>query len=126
MKTIMFSALALSLAAGGALAQPANPDANSDGRITLGEYQAFTWRQWLQRTDTNRDGQISRQEVATAAGPRGAMLGMIWGRWDTNRDNMLGRSEVDVLSQQGFRRTDTNRDGVVDAAEVAAARRNQR
>jgi hypothetical protein len=122
LKKSLAIALALSLVATAALAQPANPDTNGDGRITLAEYQTFSWRQWLQRADGNRDGQISRAEVATAAGARAPMLGMIWGRWDTNRDNMLSRAEVDVLSTQGFRRTDSNRDGVVDSAEAAAAR----
>ncbi len=122
MKTAILAA-ALTLAAGtAAIAQPAFPA----GDITLAQYQAVSWQRWLARADGNHDGRIAKAEVAAAAGPRGSMIDLIWGRWDTNHNNFLDRAEVDVISAQGFRRADTNHDGKVDMAERAAAQANQR
>ena len=119
-------ALAVMLLAGAASAQPRpgpNPaDTNHDGRITLQEYQAFSWNAWLQRADANRDGRLSKAEVRGSLGARGMMLDMFWGRIDPNHDDFVSRSEADAFFATSFARADTNHDGAVDPAEAAAAR----
>lgn len=128
MKSVMLAVAASLLAASVAAAQtpPPSPDLNHDGRVTAQEFKTGNWMGWLGRTDSNHDGRIAKAEVARAAGPRGAMLDMVWGRWDTDHDNFLSRGEIDTLAMQSFQRIDTNHDGVLDAAELAAARRNRR
>ena len=119
----VFLAAAIGLLATSAAAQPAgNLDANGDGRVTLQEYQAFSYARNLARADTNHDGKISKAEAAASLGARGAMINMVWGRLDTNHDDFLTRPELDAMSASGFHRADTNHDGVLDAAEVAALR----
>jgi 5-hydroxyisourate hydrolase-like protein (transthyretin family) len=125
MKSVLL-ALAFATAATAAIAQVPSPDTNHDGRVTLPEYQAFSWARWLERADTNHDGRISKAEVSVVAGARAPMLGLFWGRMDTNHNDVLDRAEVDAMSLNGFHRADTNHDGVVDAAEMAAARARQR
>jgi hypothetical protein len=116
-------ALAAMLLATAASAQPRpSPDTNHDGRITLPEYQTFSWNAWLQRADTNHDSRMSKAEVRASLGARGLMLDMFWGRIDPNHDDFVTRPEADAFFATNFARADTNHDGAIDQAEAAAAR----
>lgn len=128
MKPVMLAVAAGLLAATAASAQtpPPSPDLNHDGQVTAQEFKTGNWVGWLGRTDSNHDGRIAKAEVARAAGPRGAMLDMVWGGWDSDHDNFLSRAEIDAMSMRRFQQLDTNHDGTLDAAEIAAARRNRR
>jgi hypothetical protein len=125
-KSVTLSLAAMLLAASTAAAQPQpSPDTNRDGRITLAEYQTFSWNLWLQRADRDHDGRLAKGEVRASLGARGMLLDAVWGRLDTTRDNVLSRQESDAFFAQQFQRADTNHDGVIDQAEVAAARRRR-
>ena len=110
------------LSAGAALATDPTPDLNSDGRVTLPEYQAFGYSR-MAIVDTDHDGRVSKPEMRSRLGARGFMLDAFWGQLDLNRDGFLTRPEIDRLSDDGFRRADINRDGILDSAELAASRR---
>ena len=128
MKTVLLAVAASLLAVTAAAAQtpPQSPDLNHDGVVTAQEFKTGNWMGWLARTDGNHDGRIAKSEVAHAAGPRGAMIDMVWGGWDTDHDNFLSRGEIDAMAMRRFQQLDTNHDGALDAAEMAAARRNRR
>ncbi|MBY0519536.1 MAG: EF-hand domain-containing protein [Sphingomonas sp.] len=117
----------------------AKVDANKDGAVSLDETLAAAKARFAKH-DANGDGKISEQE-ATAwrqqhhdrkmarGGPEGGRRG--WGgpggpggpggmlmRLDADRDGKLTRAEFDMP----FDRIDSNRDSVVDATEMQAAR----
>ncbi|MFO1015722.1 MAG: hypothetical protein U1E50_18360 [Caulobacteraceae bacterium] len=113
----------LSLTPAAAMAADPVIDANGDGKVSLPEYQAFSYQRSMQRADTNRDGKISKDEAKKAGGAPGPMVDMFWGRVDTNRDGFLTRPELDVMATDGFKRVDKDHDGFLSQAEIAAARR---
>ena len=95
-------------------------DANGNGRIERGEWhgsaQAFDW------LDRDNNNVISRQEMgveaSSAAGTSTA--NDTFATLDTNRDQRLSINEW-VWSRRSFDQRDTNRDGVLTRAEMAAA-----
>lgn len=117
-------------------------DTNRDGAISVDEAMAAAKARFT-KTDANNDGKITEQEAMAwreqhmgrmkahaAGGPgpdggpegwrgrgRGGPGGMV-ARLDRDGDGRLTRAEFDAP----FDRMDTNRDGVVDAAEMQAAR----
>lgn len=131
-------AMASGLLATGALAQtmpPAPPpgggmmrlDANHDGVITRAEMIAEAEARFA-AMDTNKDGTVTadEREAARAAmraqrgggdGPRGGGAGMRGGG-----DREMTRAEALDRAGKRFDRLDTNHDGKLDAAELAAAR----
>jgi hypothetical protein len=134
-------AIASGLLATGAVAQtmpPAPPpgggmmrlDANHDGVVTRAEMIAEADARFA-AMDTNKDGKVTPEERDAAReamraqwrgggggnGPRGGGAGMRGGG-----DREMSRAETLDRAGQRFDRLDTNHDGKLDAAELAAAR----
>jgi Ca2+-binding EF-hand superfamily protein len=124
MKTIMFlTALAAAAAAVPTLAQPPAPPAPGAGfqrghvarPMTRADVQARVQRMFA-RLDANRDGYVTRDEIAAAhtrrAGPRGA-LGM--------RAERGVQADPARRGERLFARLDGNHDGVITRPEFDAA-----
>jgi len=62
--------------------------------------------------DVDRDGRLSRAEVATARDP--TKFDII----DANHDGFITLQEIDAYSDSDFAVLDTNRDGAVDRTEA--------
>ena len=87
-------------------------DANDDGRVDRAEYGNFV-EEWMLLHDTDRDGKLSRSEVADAPDP--SKFDSI----DTDGDNFLGIIEVIGFTDADFAAMDANADGAIDRAESA-------
>lgn len=137
-QTLAFAFLAF--ASGAALAQEGGPrsriaalDTNKDGAITLEEARAPRAAAFS-RLDTNSDGSISKQEAEAGrdamrqrapGGPgeterrgRGGH-GEGFARMDANGDQLLTRDEFINAPNPMFQRFDENKNGVLEAAELA-------
>lgn len=87
-------------------------DANDDDKVDRTEYGNFV-EELVLLHDTDRDGKLSRSEVADAPDP---------GRFDkidTNRDGFLEAGEVTAYSDSDFAVLDANADGAIDRTESA-------
>jgi hypothetical protein len=140
------AAPALAQTAPGAPPSPPRPnafeqiDTNRDGIITREEATAAR-AAMFDRLDTNRDGSLTREEMRSGRGlqerrmpprphgrrPEGG------GNADANGDGIVTRAEWDARTAaagqaaaqraaEAFARLDTNRDGQLTAAELAAGR----
>lgn len=107
-------------------------DTNRDGAITRAEMLADADARFV-AMDTDKDGKVTAAErdAARAAmraqrrngnggGPRGG--GGFGMRGDPDGDGALTRAEAAQRAGARFDRLDTNRDGRLDATELAAAR----
>lgn len=92
-------------------------DGNGDGKLTRAEFEAP-----FDRLDANRDGFVDQTEIAAlrslagGGAPGGQGGGERLARLDTDGDGKISRAEYD----RPFDRLDTDRNGVVDAGELAA------
>jgi Ca2+-binding EF-hand superfamily protein len=86
-------------------------DANHDGKVDRSEYDNFV-AELVLLYDTNRDGKLSREEVATARDPSK------FDRIDADHDGFLTAQEVEAFSGSDFAAMDANGDGVIDRAEA--------
>ena len=86
-------------------------DTNDDGKVDRTEYDGFVAELVLLH-DTDRDGRISRAEVATARDP--SKFAPI----DGNKDGYLAHEEVDVYTDSDFAAMDANGDGAIDRDEA--------
>ena len=87
-------------------------DANHDNKVDRTEYNNFV-EEWVLLHDTNRDGKLSRDEVADAPDP---------GKFDTvdsNHDGFLEAGELTAHSDNDFAALDANSDGAIDRDESA-------
>ena len=87
-------------------------DTNDDDKVDRAEYGNFV-EELVLLHDTDRDGKLSRSEVASAPDP--ARFDQI----DANRDGYLGAEEVTAYSDNDFAVMDANADGAIDRAESA-------
>ena len=87
-------------------------DANDDDKVDRAEYGNFV-EELVLLHDTDRDGKLSRSEVADAPDPGK------FDKIDTNRDGFLEVGEVTAYSDSDFAVMDANSDGAIDRAESA-------
>ena len=86
-------------------------DANHDGRVDRGEYDAFV-AELVLLYDTNRDGKLSRDEIVNARDPSK------FDRIDADHDGFLTPQEVEAFSSSDFAAMDANGDGAIDRDEA--------
>jgi Ca2+-binding EF-hand superfamily protein len=120
-------------------------DTNHDGQLTADEIQAAhreAAAAHFAAKDTDKDGKLSRAEVAKMPDPMFARLdanhdGFLtpdelaqghaghgqkgFQRADTNGDGAISRDEALARSEKRFARLDTNGDGVITQEEMKAA-----
>lgn len=109
-------------------------DTNRDQIVTKSEIEANqrslqaaaaarTARTVFARIDSDRDGQLSLDEYikANAQSARGIDGNAIMGRLDTNRDQKVTLVEYRILTLANFDQIDSDRDGVLTAAEQKAS-----
>ncbi len=132
LKITLIAAGSVLLLAGPALAAPkgaAALDANTDGKVTLAEFQAGRGGQMMAHLDADKDGKLSREEFsamrkpkadAPQSGPGRAGRGAerMWSRVDADNDGFLSRSEMDGLLASRFKRMDADNDGVLSLTEL--------
>lgn len=116
-------ALAFSLVAGSALAQPAEPsrrrlDADGDGRFSLVEMTARALARF-DRVDADRDGRLTPEE-RQAARERQAAERPERARPPVKTDVVLNRADVQARVERRFARLDADRDGFVTQEERRA------
>lgn len=124
-RSIVIVAIIATVAASPASAQ-ARADLNGDGIVTRAEATEARGRMF-DRIDRNRDGVISMTEIERVRARIQAMAGMADAavtlapdRLDADRNGEISR--VEFLELPFFDVADRNADGVLDEAEMAAAR----
>jgi Ca2+-binding EF-hand superfamily protein len=85
-------------------------DTNHDGKVDRAEYDGFI-AELVLLYDVDRDGRLSRAELATARDP--AKFDTI----DANHDGFLTLQEIDAYSDSDFAVLDANGDGAIDRSE---------
>lgn len=100
-------------------------DANGDGRITHGEFVDSRARMF-DKLDRNEDGYFSDADMAQRRFKRrsggGDRLKQLVDYLDADGDGRVARSEFVEGPNPMFERADLNRDGVIDADEMAGLR----
>jgi Ca2+-binding EF-hand superfamily protein len=102
-------------------------DINGDGRISPEEHAAGA-KKMFDTMDANRDGKVTAEEMDAAqekmTGKKAAKAAMSSAEKikviDANGDGMLSADEHATGSKTMFEKMDTNKDGFVDKAELAA------
>ncbi len=107
-------------------------DADKNGqlsRIEIEQYQKLSAlaeakarnQALFKQLDADKSGQLSPTEFATvAAAPPPANAQPILARMDSNRDNQVSLVEHRTATLANFDRLDTDKDGIVTAAEMKA------
>lgn len=97
-------------------------DANHDGKVTKQEYNDARAALFA-RMDRNGDGFIDDADQRAGANERGQRAaGALRGRIDTNGDGKVSKEEFVNAPTMVFDKFDANKDGVLDAQELEAAR----
>jgi hypothetical protein len=97
-------------------------DANHDGKVTKQEYIDARAAQFA-RMDRNGDGFIDAADMREDANERGQRAAAaLRGRIDSNGDGKISKEEFVNAPTMVFDKFDANKDGVLDATELEAAR----
>ncbi len=99
-------------------------DSNDDGKITRQEYIDARAAQFS-RMDRNGDGVVDdadARERADQSGMGKRMAGAMRGRIDSNNDGKISKDEFVNAPTMLFDRFDADKNGELDAKELAAAR----
>lgn len=101
-------------------------DTDKDGNVSRAEAETFRQGRFT-KADDNRDGVLTEAEAILHAQRRAVeMATKIFARMDANGDGRVLRSEYDTVSGQRldrvFRRFDANGDGLITRAEMRAGR----
>ncbi|HTJ18233.1 MAG TPA: hypothetical protein VL494_15730 [Steroidobacteraceae bacterium] len=97
-------------------------DANHDGKVTKQEYNDARAALFA-RMDRNGDGFIDDADSREGANERGQRAAAaLRGRIDTNGDGKVSKDEFVNAPTMMFDKFDANKDGVLDAQELEAAR----
>jgi len=146
MRTIITASLAALLiaGAGAASAQPSgfDPDANGDGKITLGEMKTMRMNRMME-ADANHDGKVSKAEYDAARNARMAQFAARGGpppgagrpggprpggprrdafkESDLNGDGFVTKAEVERAVTERFAKMDTGHKGYVTRDEMIAS-----
>ena len=107
-------------------------DADKNGQLTRAEIEQFQTQQLAAQAqarnkalfaqlDKDKNGQLSKAEFATIATPAPvANAQPMIARMDGNRDSQISLSEHRIATVANFDRIDSDKDGVVTAAEMKA------
>jgi hypothetical protein len=101
-------------------------DANKDSKITQDEYRAARAK-LFSKLDRNGDGFIDKQDKrrrlrTQKEGEGEDRLAEFMGEYDTDGDGRISQAEFNNHPMQGFERVDTDKNGELSAAEIAAAK----
>lgn len=107
-----------------AMARLAEADANRDGRVTRDEFIAARAVQF-ERFDRNRDGVLTLADSPPRfiAERLGVDLPAMLKMFDANKDAKVTRAEFDTGPTPAFDAADADKSGVLDTAELNAARK---
>lgn len=129
MYRIILGTLALAAApaayaqAGGEHGIMATADANKDGLVSRDEYRTARSMKFA-RLDRNGDGAFSKGDYERLAKVRpeaAQKMDMLISEADADKDGKVTRAEYDAMPMPMFDKADTNGDGGIDKAEMAAA-----
>lgn len=99
-------------------------DANGDGAVSRDEYRKARGARFA-RLDRNGDGAVGKDDYArlrTVRPEAAQKLDLLVSEADANKDGKVTRAEYDAMPVPMFDLADTDRNGSVDKAEMAAAR----
>ena len=117
---LLSSSVVLAQARDGAALEQA--DANHDGKVTKQEYNDARAALFA-RMDRNGDGFIDDADSRAGGNERGQRAAKaLRGRIDSNGDGKISKEEFVNAPTMLFDKFDANKDGVLDATELEAAR----
>jgi Ca2+-binding EF-hand superfamily protein len=102
--------------------QPAASATRTKAGMTLQDFTARRERRML-AADTDGDGKLSRAEFQASARSGKGDPSRRFGRVDRNGDGIIDKQEIAAIMARRFNRLDTDRSGVLTAAERTAAKR---